>query len=351
MESKPFRICPFCQSASPASEPRCVGCHRSLAGLPLPVYGSEIDATVVRPAPAPLVDLPLRGEPAPAVQERSTVEDGTPRPFPPVVERRRIGRGTKIAIAAAMMGVVLIGGWLVRAQDRSRADEHAARHGATATPPAAPGPSMTAGPFSSTAARVPPTEPARHVAAPPDALTPRASRPSAASSSRARAGAAAGWAVAPASGRPPASSTVDDSASLPAPPPTASRLPARTVARPTAPAAEPEAHVYTVHPDVRAAPVGVARARDDLRRDRALEETSEAALGPADLRSRLARAERRREAVAARVEELRARVNVPVIKDVEQYQRLQEALSAALDQLDRADAELARLRRTLADRE
>jgi hypothetical protein len=47
------------------------------------------------------------------------------------------------------------------------------------------------------------------------------------------------------------------------------------------------------------------------------------------------------------VSQLRARTNVPVIRDVDEYQRLQEQLSDALDQLDRVEAEIARLRRGL----
>jgi hypothetical protein len=67
----------------------------------------------------------------------------------------------------------------------------------------------------------------------------------------------------------------------------------------------------------------------------------------ATLRARLDRAEERRDVAAERVRELRARVNVPVIKDVDEYQRLQEELAAALDDLDQASVEVRRFRRAL----
>ena len=60
MESKAFHICPFCQAQNPASVSRCTRCERSLAGLPLTVYGSELDAASMRSEPRDLVDLPLR---------------------------------------------------------------------------------------------------------------------------------------------------------------------------------------------------------------------------------------------------------------------------------------------------
>jgi hypothetical protein len=50
------------------------------------------------------------------------------------------------------------------------------------------------------------------------------------------------------------------------------------------------------------------------------------------------------------VRELRAQVNVPVVKDVGEYQRLQEELSAALDDLDQANVEVRRFRRALRRR-
>jgi uncharacterized protein YlxW (UPF0749 family) len=102
-----------------------------------------------------------------------------------------------------------------------------------------------------------------------------------------------------------------------------------------------------VHPDVSARPVDVERARDDFGRDSS---APEADARTAALHARLERAQQRRDALAERVRELRARTDVPVIKDVEEYQRLQDYLSAALDDLDRADAEVVRLRRALRRR-
>jgi hypothetical protein len=40
-------------------------------------------------------------------------------------------------------------------------------------------------------------------------------------------------------------------------------------------------------------------------------------------------------------------VNVPVIRDVAEYQRLQDELAAALDDLDQANVEVRRFRRAL----
>jgi hypothetical protein len=74
----------------------------------------------------------------------------------------------------------------------------------------------------------------------------------------------------------------------------------------------------------------------------------DAAVDRAELRAQLRAAVDRREILAAHVDRLRARTNVPVVKDVEEYQRAQEALSAALDRLDAVDAEVARLRRALS---
>ncbi|HET6898674.1 MAG TPA: hypothetical protein VFK70_10010, partial [Vicinamibacteria bacterium] len=70
----------------------------------------------------------------------------------------------------------------------------------------------------------------------------------------------------------------------------------------------------------------------------------------AALRARLDRAEEHRDAVAERVRELRQRANVPVIRDVGEYQRLQQDLSAALDELDQAETEVRRFRRALRRR-
>lgn len=124
------------------------------------------------------------------------------------------------------------------------------------------------------------------------------------------------------------------------PPPVAYATPPM---RPRPPAAE----VIRVHPDVAAAPVDVERARDDYEND-APELQDPGAR--AALRARLDRAQQRRDAAAARVRELRLQVNVPVIKDVDEYQRRQEELSAALDELDQADVEVRRFRRALRRR-
>lgn len=315
MESRAFHICPFCQATSPVSVPRCPRCRRSLAGLTLPVYGSELDAALAPPEAGPLIDLPLRGETGGTVDAASTVPPPpTDRPPPPAAERRRIGRRSKIGIAAAIMVAMLVGGWLVRAQDRHPTDEDILDSGAETSVPAVP---ATA-----------PTVPATVATAAP---TPVAALP------------------APAS---PVTRTRRAAGPPPEPPdfPDASRLPARTAPRP--------AEVSTVRPDVRAAPVGVERARDRLRRDRAARDaadrervdadTPDDAVDRAELRAQLRRAVDRREVLAAHVARLRARTNVPVVKDVEQYQRDQEALSAVLDRLDATEAEVERLRRVLA---
>src|SRR5204863_9422605 len=97
-----------------------------------------------------------------------------------------------------------------------------------------------------------------------------------------------------------------------------------------------------------AGPVDVRRSRDDLSRAGS---DDGADGGQAELRAQLRAAEERRDRVAQRVDALRARVNVPVVTDVDEYQRLQDALQSALDQLDRAEAEVARLRRGLAEGE
>jgi len=100
-------------------------------------------------------------------------------------------------------------------------------------------------------------------------------------------------------------------------------------------------------PDVAAAPVDVERARDDLGRD---DSPGTDAGARAALRARLDRAEERRDVAAERVRELRARLNVPVIRDVDEYQRLQAQLAAALDDLDQASVEVQRFRRALRRR-
>jgi len=295
MESKAFHICPFCQSPSPASAPRCARCDRSLAGLPLPTYGYELDAASMRSEPGDLVDLPLRdGVEATPIPVAAAVTAPAPTasrpPIPAAPPRRRIGRGAKVGVAAAMMGALLIGGWLVRAQ------------GTPTSAPAAEAPATTLSPSPATMG---PDRVATRMSAPEPG--PRGSAPA----RRTSIGRGAGEA-------------------------------------PVRQAATREAtEVYTVHPDVRAAPVGVERMPEDLGRD----STADARDGGPrpDLRARLGRAEQRRQAIAERVSQLRARTNVPVIRDVEEYQRLQEQLSDALDQLDRVEAEIARLRRALGN--
>jgi hypothetical protein len=335
MESNPFKICPFCQATSPISEPRCPRCRRSLAGLTLPVYGSEVDAALAPPETGPLVDLPLRdaaAAPAPAVEPAPAAP---PLP-PPAADRRRIGAAVKMGIAAAIMVAMLVGGWLVRAQDRHQGDARSDDRAATSVPPApvtatAAAPLATAAP--TTVASVPvPSSPITRKSTPP---RPRAIERTA----TARA----------------------DERPSPEPPdfPVVSDPPARTPSRPAAAPITPPVEVETVRPDVRAAPVGVERARGGWRRDRAArgvpdrdrgtdDDVPDAAVDRAELRAQLRAAVDRREILAAHVDRLRARTNVPVVKDVEEYQRAQEALSAALDRLDAVDAEVARLRRALS---
>ncbi len=300
MESKAFHICPFCQSPSPASAPRCARCDRSLAGLPLPTYGSELDAASMRSEPGDLVDLPLRdGVEATPIPVAAVVTAPAPTasrpPIPAAPPRHRIGRGAKVGVAAAMMGALLIGGWLiggwlVRAQG---------------TPTSAPAAEVPGTTLSASPATMGPDRAATRVSAPESG--PRVSAPARRTSIGRGADAA-----------------------------------------PVRQAATREAtEVYTVHPDVRAAPVGVERMPEDLGRDSTADARDEGAR--ADLRARLGRAEQRRQAIAERVRQLRARTNVPVIRNVEEYQRLQEQLSDALDQLDRVEAEVARLRRALGN--
>jgi hypothetical protein len=109
----------------------------------------------------------------------------------------------------------------------------------------------------------------------------------------------------------------------------------------------PPAAEVIVPPDVAAAPVDVERARDDFGPD---DSPGTDAGARAALRARLDRAEQRRDVAAERVRELRAQVNVPVVKDVGEYQRLQDELSAALDDLDQANVEVRRFRRALRRR-
>jgi hypothetical protein len=295
MESKAFHICPFCQSPSPASASRCARCDRSLAGLPLPTYGSELDAASMRSEPRDLVDLPLRdGVEATPIPVAAAVTAPAPTasrpPIPAAPPRRRTGRGAKVGVAAAMMGALPIGGWLVRAQG---------------TPTSAPAAEVPGTTLSASPATMGPDRVATRMSAPESG--PRVSAPARRTSIGGGAGAA-----------PVRQATTREAT-----------------------------EVYTVHPDVRAAPVGVERMREDLGRDSTADARDEGAR--ADLRARLGRAEQRRQAIAERVSQLRARTNVPVIRDVEEYQRLQEQLSDALDQLDRVEAEIARLRRALGN--
>jgi hypothetical protein len=336
MDSKAFHICPFCQSPTPVAVPRCVRCDRALSGLPLPVYGSEVDATPLRSAPADLTDLPLRDaiaatprpEAAPVTAVAPVAEPARRR----VSDRGRVGRAAKLAVAAGMVGAALVGGWLVRAQDRGepRARAITAAPATTMPPPAAAVPSPAAVPSSAIAAASP--------------LVPRASAsppPPAKAATRPASTPPAAWpereAVSPGAPAPPVTVSNDET-------------PRPTVRRARRPAAAPiyeEAEVITVHPEVSSGPVDVERARDDLGRDSSAPEPD---ARTAALHARLERALQRRDALAQRVTDLRARTNVPVIRDVAEYQRLQQSLSAALDDLDRADAEVARLRRALRRR-
>ena len=315
MESSAFHICPFCQAQNPASVSRCVRCARSLAGLPLPVYGSELDAEMRPNASADLVDLPLRETTVDAPGPDGAREAVPAVPVPATRPVRRPlqrtqpqthdgGRGlrdrrtARLAIAAGMIGAaglfgaaVLVGSWLVRAQDREDAPP--------ATVVTAPAPSDTTLP----SAAVPPAT----TSAPPRA-------------------------------RPAPSGTVERAAAPPVREASREETPAPRPRRP------PAAEVITVHPDVAAAPVDVERARDDFGSDDS--PTMDPGARSA-LRARLDRAQQRRDVAAERVRELRTRVNVPVIKDVEEYQRLQQDLSAALDELDQADTQVRRFRRAL----
>jgi len=313
METRAFHICPFCQAQCPVAAARCVRCRRALADLPLPVYGAELDAEMRPSVSGELVDLPLRDTieetPSPASAAPTAASGGRRRPLP----RRRDARAARLAIVAGLMGaagllgaVVLVGSWLVRAEDRRTPAE------TVNTLPAATVPPATVAPASAAPATVPPVT----AAAPPRARPASPSRTATAVSTP-----------------PPMAEPLRDD--MPAP-------------RPRRP---PAAEVIHVHPDVAADPVDVERARD-LDRDLESGAAAEApdAGAQAALRARLDRAQQHRDAVAERVRELRERVNVPVIKDVDEYQRLQEQLSAALDELDQADTEVRRFRRALRRR-
>jgi len=314
METRAFHICPFCQAQCPVAAARCVRCQRALADLPLPVYGAELDAEMRPSVSGDLVDLPLRDTieetPSPASAAPTAASGGRRQPLP----RRRDARAARLAIVAGLMGaagllsaVVLVGSWLVRAEDRRAPAE------TVNTLPAATVPPATVAPASAAPATVPPVT----AAVPPRAKPASPSR----------------TATAVSTPPPMAEPRRDDT---PAP-------------RPRRP---PAAEVIHVHPDVAADPVDVERARDLDRDDLESGAAAEApdAGAQAALRARLDRAQQHRDAVAERVRELRERVNVPVIKDVDEYQRLQEQLSAALDELDQADTEVRRFRRALRRR-
>jgi len=314
METRAFHICPFCQAQCPVAAARCVRCQRALADLPLPVYGAELDAEMRPSVSGELVDLPLRDTieetPSPASAAPTAASGGRRQPLP----RRRDARAARLAIVAGLMGaagllsaVVLVGSWLVRAEDRRAPAE------TVNTLPAATVPPATVAPASAAPATVPPVT----AAVPPRAKPASPSR----------------TATAVSTPPPMAEPRRDDT---PAP-------------RPRRP---PAAEVIHVHPDVAADPVDIERARDLARDDLESGAAAEApdAGAQAALRARLDRAQQHRDAVAERVRELRERVNVPVIKDVDEYQRLQEQLSAALDELDQADTEVRRFRRALRRR-
>jgi len=314
METRAFHICPFCQAQCPVAAARCVRCQRALADLPLPVYGAELDAEMRPSVSGELVDLPLRDTieetPSPASAAPTAASGGRRQPLP----RRRDARAARLAIVAGLMGaagllsaVVLVGSWLVRAEDRRAPAE------TVNTLPAATVPPATVAPASAAPATVPPVT----AAVPPRAKPASPSR----------------TATAVSTPPPMAEPRRDDT---PAP-------------RPRRP---PAAEVIHVHPDVAADPVDVERARDLDRDDLESGAAAEApdAGAQAALRARLDRAQQHRDAVAERVRELRERINVPVIKDVDEYQRLQEQLSAALDELDQADTEVRRFRRALRRR-
>jgi hypothetical protein len=310
MESKAFHICPFCQSPSPVSVSRCVRCDRSLEGLPLPVYGSDVDATPMRTAPGDLVDLPLRDGAVETPRREAVLARREPPVATPVAtRRRRRSRLGMMAVGAAIVGAAVVGGWLVRAQDRGEPEPPAVTVPA-AVPPATIAPTPAPVALPSARATVPATSARVRPVSSPASVAP---------------------AKAPAA---PAPWTVRRAASR--------DEPARGATPAPAPDAEPQ--VTTVHPDVAAAPIDVERARDEDEQEPP--EPPGVRVRPA-LRARLDRALENRDAVAERVRDLRARANVPVIRDVDEYQGLQQELAAALDELDRADAQVRRLQRGL----
>ncbi len=268
MESKAFHICPFCRAPSLVSAQRCKGCGRSLLGLPLAVYGSEIHAALAYPSPKTLMDLTLRERPprpAPAARRR---------PAPAAMRRpaREPRPGAIVGMAAALAAAIGTGATLVR-----------------------PRPAQTVRP-SITKAR---QEATARVTTPPVAVRakPTASEPT-----------------------PVASARVSPSLAREILPHEAS---ARVAWSRASAALEPPAP----------APDDEVTAPDE---------------GALVLRAQLRRAEESRDRLADRVDRLRARLNVPVVTDVDRYQRLQDELETAREDLDRADADVARWRRALS---
>jgi hypothetical protein len=232
VESKAFHICPFCRAPSPVCELRCKGCGRSLVGLPLAVYGSEVDAVVAQP---------LR--PASAARRR---------PGPPAMRRppREPRPGAIVGMAAALVLTIGAGATLVR--------------------PRRPAPAVPA----SAAREVPAPQASARVAGPRKSIAP--------------------------------------------------------------PAARRRPEIYALHPDIRPARASVGE-----------DEVTEPGEDALVLRAQLRRAEEGRDRLADRVDRLRARMNVPVITDVDRYQRMQDELETAREDLDRAEADVARWRRAV----
>jgi len=261
VESKAFHICPFCRAPSPVSEQRCARCGRSLAGLPLEIYGFETDAALAHPLPKPLMDLPLREQEA-AGNDGPAATRRPPRdPLP----------GAIVGMAVALAAAIAAGATLVR--------------------PRRPAPAVR-------------TAAAREI------LRRQAS------------------AHIPVS---------RESAALATPPPVIARAtaPSPVVTVPP-PAGRPRPEIHTLHPDLRP-------DRDDVRDDEVSAPDEDALV----LRAQLRRAEESRDRLADRVDRLRARMDVPVVTDVDRYQRLQDELETAREDLDRAEAEVARWRRAL----
>jgi hypothetical protein len=337
MDSKAFHICPFCQAPSSVSDTRCARCHRSLAGLPLPVYGAEIDEALSGRGPQPLVDLPLREEaavvPAPPPAAEAPAPAAPIRRTRPVTERRGMGRGAKIGLASAIMGTALIGGWLVRAQDRNE-------------PPRAEG--GVAPQVERSSAPVAPVVAAPPMTTPPATVSAAAAKSTSVAAARTRATTVPRIPPALPTAQPAASAEEASPASSVDAPPSAGRRASRR------PAAEPIKDEGPEPPDFEPDPVEAGRAGDRARRDPVpadtVDDDARGAGGRASVAERLQRAEQRRDALAARVSRLRARANASVVTDVAEYQRVQAELEALLEQQDRLDAQVARLRRALERR-